>query len=430
MELRKRSPKGRHGAGGRPPLPEGRPMKRPCAGAQSERPQQQPADPCWPSLQCAAAAAETATAATTSDTRLRCADTDEAEAACGMVCLGLAAAAAAAGAVPPPKRQQHPTHGPPRPPPRKRSRLAAPGLRRCDSDTDSSSSAPAAVDCEVDSGARWPGAAAQGGYPWWGPPPCFAPPPPWMFPPFTAGPGAWPFPPMPPGMAMPWGPPPFMPPPPVVMGVPVDPAAAGSRDAAQAPRQQPSERATPPAGAPPPEQQDQPRRGQRPDAPAADAAVRAALASLDVAALRCGVVSLYCEDVYLMLLDAWRPDSPRAADAAAAWRRHAAGRAAPDLRGLLAELFGAARLDAVTAAAVAGAGAGSPMIQEGGRGSGARDCERGDDAESSGSGGGGGGSGDSDSDGEEAGCAATAAPAPPKLALLLPELPPQPAAGG
>jgi len=449
MELRKRSNKQQHGGAadplGSPPLPwmgGGPTPKRPCTHhGRDARPS------------CAPHSHPTGTnTGNTSDTKgpLQFADSDEAGAVCGMVCLGRAAGAAAgwATALPAtaqlPARQQQKQHQPslpqqrPKPPlPRKRSHLALtaaaagkpaqqPACSRsedgADSDTDSSNSAPAAVDCECDSAAQagpawwgggggmphgapahaahaqhpqygynplcwWPGQAAGGGpmMPPFGPPPCFFAPP-------------WP--PMQPGAHGPPGPP-FMPHPgvfggmmmapphmawpfmgaPVVPGVLVSPPVTAPQrtDGAQGQPGGGGACGTPSSRPPRPTQAhlqvlSAPKQEQQEQQQVAAAAARAAAAPgtpdlsaalrlRDVAALRDWVVAQYCEDVYLMLLDCWRADSPRAADAVAAWRAHMATGGQPDCRAFLTALFGEAQLAAVSAAAAAAGGeAGSPLL--------------------------------------------------------------------
>lgn len=95
--------------------------------------------------------------------------------------------------------------------------------------------------------------------------------------------------------------------------------------------------------------------------------VHAVIQELDVASLRSWVVGAFCEDVYLMLLDCWRADSPRVKDAIWAWRLHVRNPrpvgGAPDYKAFLVSLFGLERLHAVVRAAEAGAEeAGSPML--------------------------------------------------------------------
>lgn len=77
------------------------------------------------------------------------------------------------------------------------------------------------------------------------------------------------------------------------------------------------------------------------------------LEQLDVVALRPWVLSHFCEDVYLLLLDAWRPDSPKVKMALRAWKLHiksAGAGAEPDYRAFLVSLFGLEKLLELTAA--------------------------------------------------------------------------------
>lgn len=95
------------------------------------------------------------------------------------------------------------------------------------------------------------------------------------------------------------------------------------------------------------------------------AELQAQLEQLDVAALKPWVLSHFCEDVYLLLLDVWRPGSAKAGDAIWAWKLHVRqprqGGAPPDLRAFLVSLFGLEKLLQLTAAERARAGAaGSP----------------------------------------------------------------------
>jgi hypothetical protein len=81
------------------------------------------------------------------------------------------------------------------------------------------------------------------------------------------------------------------------------------------------------------------------------------LQQLDVSGMRHWVVSHFCEDVYLLLLDVWRPDSPRVREAIWAWKLHVKSprgpTAQPDYRAFLVSLFGLEKLTALTAAAAA-----------------------------------------------------------------------------
>eukprot|EP00775_Hariotina_reticulata_P008772 gene8772-8951_t len=82
------------------------------------------------------------------------------------------------------------------------------------------------------------------------------------------------------------------------------------------------------------------------------------LEQLDVVALKPWVVSHFCEDVYLLLLDVWRPDSAKVRDAVWAWKLHVkaplpAG-SAPDYRAFLVSLFGLERLEQLTTSSKAG----------------------------------------------------------------------------
>jgi hypothetical protein len=85
--------------------------------------------------------------------------------------------------------------------------------------------------------------------------------------------------------------------------------------------------------------------------------VLAELEQLDLGALKPWVVTHFCEDVYLLLLDVWRPDSAKVREAIWAWKLHLKGPMAsgaqPDFRAFLVSLFGLERLTQLTAAATA-----------------------------------------------------------------------------
>mgnify|MGYP001807529932 CR=1 FL=1 len=85
--------------------------------------------------------------------------------------------------------------------------------------------------------------------------------------------------------------------------------------------------------------------------------VLAELEQLDLVALKPWVVTQFCEDVYLLLLDVWRPDSAKIREAIWAWKLHLKGPMAsgaqPDYRAFLVSLFGLERLTQLTAAAAA-----------------------------------------------------------------------------
>lgn len=78
------------------------------------------------------------------------------------------------------------------------------------------------------------------------------------------------------------------------------------------------------------------------------------LLQLDVGTLKPWVLSHFCEDVYLLLLDVWRPDSPKVHDAIWAWKLHVKpprpGDGLPDYRAFLVSLFGLEKLLQLTAA--------------------------------------------------------------------------------
>lgn len=98
-------------------------------------------------------------------------------------------------------------------------------------------------------------------------------------------------------------------------------------------------------------------------APAADS-VLPELEQFDVAGLRPWVMSHFCEDVYLLLLDVWRPDSSKVREAIWAWKLHIkaprpAG-SSPDYRAFLVSLFGLDKLTQLTAAAQEAAAAAAP----------------------------------------------------------------------
>lgn len=92
-----------------------------------------------------------------------------------------------------------------------------------------------------------------------------------------------------------------------------------------------------------------------PRAAAAAESVLPELEQFDVAGVRPWVVSHFCEDVYLLLLDVWRPDSSKVREAIWAWKLHIkAPRPAgtgPDYRAFLVSLFGLDKLSQLTAAA-------------------------------------------------------------------------------
>jgi hypothetical protein len=94
------------------------------------------------------------------------------------------------------------------------------------------------------------------------------------------------------------------------------------------------------------------------------AQLHAQLEALDLAALKPWVLSHFCEDVYLLLLDVWRPGSAKVADAIWAWKLHVRqpqqSGSAPDYRAFLVSLFGLEKLLQLTAAERACAGAGCP----------------------------------------------------------------------
>jgi hypothetical protein len=86
------------------------------------------------------------------------------------------------------------------------------------------------------------------------------------------------------------------------------------------------------------------------------------LEQLDVSMLKPWVLSHFCEDVYLLLLDVWRPGSPKVRDAIWAWKLHVktpqAGGNQPDYRAFLVSLFGLEKLLQLTSAVKAGASRG------------------------------------------------------------------------
>ncbi|WIA38616.1 hypothetical protein OEZ86_001926 [Tetradesmus obliquus] len=132
------------------------------------------------------------------------------------------------------------------------------------------------------------------------------------------------------------------------------PAAGGSSSKPAAGSTSPASPSTAAAGPASPTQQQQQQ-----------AELQAQLEQLDVAALKPWVLSHFCEDVYLLLLDVWRPGSAKAGDAIWAWKLHVRqprqGGGPPDLRAFLVSLFGLEKLLQLTAAERARAGAaGSP----------------------------------------------------------------------
>jgi hypothetical protein len=93
------------------------------------------------------------------------------------------------------------------------------------------------------------------------------------------------------------------------------------------------------------------------------AELHAQLEALDLSALKPWVTASFCEDVYLLLLDVWRPGSAKVGDAIWAWKAHVRqprqGGAAPDYRAFLVSLFGLEMLLTLTAADRARCGAGA-----------------------------------------------------------------------
>jgi len=89
-------------------------------------------------------------------------------------------------------------------------------------------------------------------------------------------------------------------------------------------------------------------------APGASSDVMTVLEQLDLVAVRSWVCAHFCEEVYLMLLDAWRPDSSKVREAIWAWKLHVRGPrpdgAEPDYRAFLVSLFGLDKLTQLTAA--------------------------------------------------------------------------------
>jgi hypothetical protein len=94
------------------------------------------------------------------------------------------------------------------------------------------------------------------------------------------------------------------------------------------------------------------------------AELHAQLEQLDLAALKPWVLQHFCEDVYLLLLDVWRPGSAKVGDAIWAWKLHVRqpqqGGAPADYRAFLVSLFGLEKLLQLTAAAQSRTGAVSP----------------------------------------------------------------------
>lgn len=133
---------------------------------------------------------------------------------------------------------------------------------------------------------------------------------------------------------------------PAVQAAPLTPAAA----AAATPQPRPASQQQQPAAVSP---------AMRPAVSASGSAgdMLPELEQLDVVALRPWVVSHFCEDVYLLLLDVWRPDSAKVREAIWAWKLHVkaprpAG-AQPDYRAFLVSLFGLDKLTQLSAAAQA-----------------------------------------------------------------------------
>jgi hypothetical protein len=91
----------------------------------------------------------------------------------------------------------------------------------------------------------------------------------------------------------------------------------------------------------------------------------AQLEALDLAALKPWVTAAFCEDVYLLLLDVWRPGSAKVGDAIWAWKAHVRqprqGGAPPDYRAFLVSLFGLEKLLQLTAADRTRSGAGAAV---------------------------------------------------------------------
>lgn len=145
------------------------------------------------------------------------------------------------------------------------------------------------------------------------------------------------------------------------------PAQGSSRPAAPAAPQASQAAPSTPAGAAgaaqlrPVSQPQHPAAAPAAGLPAAESvsggSVLCELEQLDVVALRPWVVDHFCEDVYLLLLDVWRPDSPKVREAIWAWKLHVQGPrpqgTQPDYRAFLVSLFGLDRLTQLSAAAQA-----------------------------------------------------------------------------
>jgi hypothetical protein len=100
---------------------------------------------------------------------------------------------------------------------------------------------------------------------------------------------------------------------------------------------------------------------QQPGPSATAVALLAELEQLDLPSMRDAVVGQFCEGVYLLLLDAWRPDSPKVHEAIWAYKQHLKQQAAAadggrSVRAFLVSLFGLERLLQETAAAGVAAG--------------------------------------------------------------------------
>lgn len=81
------------------------------------------------------------------------------------------------------------------------------------------------------------------------------------------------------------------------------------------------------------------------------AACRAALDGLNLPEVKSWVLEHFCEDVYLLLLDVLRADSPKLQDALHAYRMHVEKSAAPDYRAFLVSVFGLEKLLQMSGAA-------------------------------------------------------------------------------
>lgn len=89
-------------------------------------------------------------------------------------------------------------------------------------------------------------------------------------------------------------------------------------------------------------------RGLAVPAPALGAAdIEDQLSQLDLTAARLALGQRYTTEVYLLLVDCWRADSPRLADALRSFRAHVLGNPQPDYQAFMVGMYGLERLRAL-----------------------------------------------------------------------------------